>query len=803
MRRWFLSYHSHDQVLAEELKAAIERKDPGATVFFAPEALRAGARWAPAIDKAIAEATAFVLLVAKTGVGRWQAIEYDKAFDRHVETPDFPVVLMLLEGQPAPALPFLKQLHWIVSTDLRSEKDVLIEAVTSGSDPKLEGRWRYTSPYRGLAAMEEKDSDYFFGREQKTIEILKTLSASSGQIPVLLGASGVGKSSLAQAGVLAALQRQAWPEIERLGGKGPNPLKAEAIGAWPERFRHSRTWCFLKMKPGPDPIISLVEAFLEAWQFDATEAARFEKRYEWVQALLSRKADLAALIDATRRRSKDLNQPANPVFFLYIDQGEQLYDARGDQARSLLFSELIAHGVRDARFAVLMSMRSDFLAALQNDDQIFSVHSKIDVPAEQLSARFESDATIDVIARSTVGGSDKDSALPLLSYMLDDMWTEMVRRGDGVLRQPAFELAKVLADRANKFLRDNPAAEAATRQIFIFKLSTAREKGAPTLRRARYSEFDRDEWQVVSELADDPYRLLIIATPDAEEPYAEVAHEAIFRHWEKLRKWMEEDNEFLIWRAQLESDRRQWTNQPERTRGEALLMGLALSKAKRWSTSRADDIPKPDQEFIERSIKADKERKSAGLSNWFGQFVPATEASIWPLLGLGATFLLLDGVATTLFGLVGLATQGTGGLLVLGISEIFSGIGTLRRKSWARIVGGMACLAGLYYAANNLTRAPDAASFIGNVVLIGANLGVIAILVIGWEESRSKDLAARYLSSSNSPAWMMAVPLFANTLLLISAALNDPLHYWGLFVPMLIALAVIYIGMLLMYRKST
>ena len=23
--------------------------------------------------------------------------------------------------------------------------------------------WRYTSPYRGLEAMEEKDSDYFFG----------------------------------------------------------------------------------------------------------------------------------------------------------------------------------------------------------------------------------------------------------------------------------------------------------------------------------------------------------------------------------------------------------------------------------------------------------------------------------------------------------------------------------------------------------------------------------------------------------------------------------------------------------------
>ena len=29
MRRWFLSYHSPEQALAERLKAAIERKDAG------------------------------------------------------------------------------------------------------------------------------------------------------------------------------------------------------------------------------------------------------------------------------------------------------------------------------------------------------------------------------------------------------------------------------------------------------------------------------------------------------------------------------------------------------------------------------------------------------------------------------------------------------------------------------------------------------------------------------------------------------------------------------------------------------
>ena len=60
---------------------------------------------------------------------------------------------------------FLKQLHWIVTPDPASEKDVarLIDAVASSSDAKPGQLWRYTSPYRGLSAMEEKDSDYFLG----------------------------------------------------------------------------------------------------------------------------------------------------------------------------------------------------------------------------------------------------------------------------------------------------------------------------------------------------------------------------------------------------------------------------------------------------------------------------------------------------------------------------------------------------------------------------------------------------------------------------------------------------------------
>ncbi len=137
----------------------------------------------------------------------------------------------------------------------------------------------------------------------------------------------------------------------------------------------------------------------------------------------------------------------------------------------------------------------------------------------------------------------------------------MIKRGDGVLRLPAqaMELGGVLADRANAFLARYPKAEETLRRVLTLKLATVREDGEPTRRLARRSEFTEEEWRLVSELADHPHRLLVTATPEAGETYAEVAHEAIFRRWDKLREWISAEREFLVWKSKLEGARRRST----------------------------------------------------------------------------------------------------------------------------------------------------------------------------------------------------------------------------------------------------
>jgi formylglycine-generating enzyme required for sulfatase activity len=610
MRRWFLSYHSPDQALAERLKAAIEQKDSTSRVFFAPTHIRAGRSWSAQLANEIAQADAFILLIGEKGIGDWQELEYDEALDKWTSSRNkspFPLIVVLLEGQTAPGLHFLRRMHWIVTRDPGSEKDIgrLFDAVAGrGSIPGE--LWRYTSPYRGLEAMEEKDSDYFFGRKRETVEVLNALAAPD-RLPVLIGNSGVGKSSLAKAGALAALKRQAWPE------------QAAGANEWPGVFKDSRQWCFLSLKPGTDPLKALVDSFLDVWQFEA-EYERVREQKGWIELLLGN-GTLSDLVEATERRRAKLDQPKPPAFMLYVDQGEELYVRSGEQQRQR-FSELLAQALSDTRLRTMMSLRADFLGHLQSDKPLFKARQHIDVPplgeeelrevvsrpAHLLGAQFETAELIDTITQRAAEESVKDvGALPLLAYTLNDMWTQMMRRGDGKLRLPAqfFELGGVLVNRANNFLAERPGAEGALRRILTLKLATVREDGEPTRRRALRSEFSDDEWRLVSELADYPNRLLIAAASEGNETYAEIAHEAIFRRWDRLRAWITQEREFLGWKSELEGARRRWQAAPLASRDDALLMGLALAQAQDWLAKRAEDLPSADQDFIRESIRHD------------------------------------------------------------------------------------------------------------------------------------------------------------------------------------------------------
>ena len=234
-------------------------------------------------------------------------------------------------------------------------------------------------------------------------------------------------------------------------------------------------------------------------------------------------------------------------------------------------------------------------------------------PAALLSARFEPEQLAADIARRTAEESAKDAgALPLLSYLLDDMWTGMVTRGDGKLRLPGrrSRSAPCWSTAPTHSSPRHPNSEDELRRIFTLRLATVREGEEPTRRRAPRSEFTDEEWRLVTELADHPNRLLVTATPEVGETYAEVAHEAVFRRWEKLREWIAAEREFLAWRTGLEAARRAWQATPDRSKSEALLMGAALTQAQSWLAQRREDLSGVDQDFIDQGTQRERRART-------------------------------------------------------------------------------------------------------------------------------------------------------------------------------------------------
>jgi formylglycine-generating enzyme required for sulfatase activity len=617
--RIFLSYHSPDAALALALKTALEAALPGADVFVDKTHLRYGQLWQPGLYDAIAKTQAFLILVSNE-VGDWQKREYYAANDRKTKDENFillPVIIADRTKGPAANLPGLPEFHWIESTEPTAPEPLakIVAALQSGKVAKAPEPWRAINPYRGLVALEEQDADFFFGRDRETADIINAMVSTPGRLIALVGNSGVGKSSLVLAGVIGALKRQRWPDRQL---------------AWPAALKDSRAWAYLAIKPGEDPIGELMYEWAALWFPDVTDPRGLDRRNEWAERLRHGRARLADLIlatDAHFRNELSLTPP--PRTFLYIDQGEELY-ARTPLAERKRFSEIIADGLGAApqRLIVMTSQRADYYGALQANATLFNIAARIDVPpldtekltlvlrepARVLGVRFESD---DLVSHLVNSAEDQPGALPLLADLFTDLWERMRTRGDGVLRvsdhREIIQIGAALSKRADQFLAQAPDKMEAVKRLFTLRLTHVPRQGEPVRARWEPDETRKDgqedaEWALVELLAGPHWRLLVTGEKDGKRT-AEVAHEILLKTWPTLKRWLEDEREFLVWRGELDArlEEYKWAGKAGvRQQRQALLMGLSLDMAKKWFEARRTDIGPPAQAFIETSMRAEQ-----------------------------------------------------------------------------------------------------------------------------------------------------------------------------------------------------
>ena len=91
-------------------------------------------------------------------------------------------------------------------TELHDRRAALVGAPPGGDSMPI-------CPFKGLAAFEASDADYFFGRERLVAEIVARLVGA--RVLAVVGPSGSGKSSVVRAGLLPALAGGVLPGSER------------------------------------------------------------------------------------------------------------------------------------------------------------------------------------------------------------------------------------------------------------------------------------------------------------------------------------------------------------------------------------------------------------------------------------------------------------------------------------------------------------------------------------------------------------------------------------------------------------
>lgn len=451
-------------------------------------------------------------------------------------------------------------------------------------------------PYKGLAAFDEEDAPFFFGRDDE-IKELTTLLRKGVRFIAILGSSGSGKSSLVRAGLL------------------PQLTTTET----------SDNWVVLSTRPGSSPYSQTV-------QEDNAGGARSFSR---VMGGLSQV------------------QLAGKRVLLYVDQFEELFTlVENADMRSRYVDDLVALLNSDLPITLLITMRSDFypyldaeapalLHSLEQEQGLVNLsahltfrqlHAVIVEPAEQIGLRFEEGLVETILSDVTEAGTSmvmgKTAVLPLLEFALTQLWE---LRDEGLLTHAAYfnDIGGVkggLSRWANEALQELRSqgydSEYLPRRIFsdLVYIGDERQGQLDSRRPRTLTELIRSPEErasvlrVVDHLA--IKRLLIteghVDTPN-QNTRVSIIHDALLLEWGKLKKWLAEDREFLLWRQRLQARQTEW-EQKGRDYG-GLLRDAFLAEAQRWFAERDVQLSPAEKEFIAESTQYQvrEERRSRNL----------------------------------------------------------------------------------------------------------------------------------------------------------------------------------------------
>ena len=402
-------------------------------------------------------------------------------------------------------------------------------------------------PYKGLASFDVEDSAFFFGRERLVADMVARLTGAP--LTGIVGSSGSGKSSVLQAGLLAAL----------------------AAGVLPG----SENWALALLRPGTQPARALEQAAADAAPSGRLVIAvdQFEEAFTACRDERER----AEFVDMLVRRARDPHRRTLVLVAIRAD----FY------GRCTAYPEL----------ARLLGANHVLVGPMRRDE----LRRAIEAPARRAGLHVEPDLA-DALVADVEG---EPGALPLLSTSLLELWQH---RDGRTLRLADYEHAggvhgavARLAERA--YERLDPEHQQVARRILL-RLAGDGEGDAVVRRRVELAEIAGTEpgggvADVLAVLADD--RLVTIGDGGVE-----VAHEALLREWPRLRGWLEDAAEGRRLHRHLRHAASDWL--AARRDSDELYRGVRLAAALDWNAEHAQEINELEREFLAHS-RAEAERE--------------------------------------------------------------------------------------------------------------------------------------------------------------------------------------------------
>ncbi|MCA2587539.1 MAG: hypothetical protein IM512_17190 [Microcystis sp. M34BS1] len=453
--------------------------------------------------------------------------------------------------------------------------------ITQKSGVEIQAQTLITgSPYLGLRKFEVDDKDRFFGRDNWIIELTDYLKQKN--VLLLLGASGSGKSSLVQAGLIPKLK----------DNFGANKLVN------------------LTFVPDVNP-------------FESFYGCLLANRYKQYQAKLAQAVKEDTLIKVVEGLKNN-----SDLWFIFIDQFEELFTRTPKTERDIFIKSLVnLIENNNSLVKIVMTIRADFLDKLSPYPSLGKIHDQyskmltdmdesqlrlaIAEPAARNGVIFEKGLINQIIADFY----EQAGSLPLLQYTLDLLWQKdhiQERFLNIKIYQEIGGVTGALEKQADKiYSQFNEQQRKAAEEIFLELISLEGEKAVS--RRADKSSFEQEEMQreVLYQLIDN--RLLVSKGEDGKAT-VEVAHEELLRCWQVLQDLIREKEEIIVLRSRLYADAKQWDDLQKQDAVKAsseLWGGSKLAKIVEFQKNNS--LPNLEAlaiEFIKASISQAERQKN-------------------------------------------------------------------------------------------------------------------------------------------------------------------------------------------------